>query len=141
RLLIAWFGPRGLSSLLLVLLPVFAGVAGSDRLFSICSLVVLVSVVFQGGSPMVLSRAARRRAERESAQRDRDDEPVKVPIDRQESAPNLKSVTDDGQTCEVSCPISISGEDGGGGSGSTKIPSVVGSHSVSIDALHQLCHV
>src|SRR4030095_7924327 len=41
RLLIAWFGPRGLSSLLLVLLPVFAGLPSSDRLFSICSLVVL----------------------------------------------------------------------------------------------------
>ena len=50
RLLIAWFGPRGLSSLLLVLLPVFAGVPGSDRLFSICSLVVLASVVVHGGS-------------------------------------------------------------------------------------------
>src|SRR5918993_5395402 len=45
RLLIAWFGPRGLSSLLLILLPVFAGVPGSDQLFAICSLVVLVSVV------------------------------------------------------------------------------------------------
>ena len=33
RLLIAWFGPRGLSSLLLVLLPVFAGVPGSDQWF------------------------------------------------------------------------------------------------------------
>ncbi|MGH9883091.1 MAG: cation:proton antiporter, partial [Pyrinomonadaceae bacterium] len=32
RLLIAWFGPRGLSSLLLILLPVFAGVPGSDQL-------------------------------------------------------------------------------------------------------------
>src|SRR4029453_5918484 len=138
RLLIAWFGPRGLSSLLLVLLPVFAGVAGSDRLFSICSLVVLVSVVLHGGSPMLLSRAARRRAERESAQRDRDERPVKVPIDRQESAPNLKTVTDEGQTCEVSCPISISSEDGDGGSGSAKIPSVVGSQSISIYERHQL---
>src|SRR4029078_12545105 len=36
RLLIAWFGPSGLSSLLLVLLPVFAGVPGSDRLFRVC---------------------------------------------------------------------------------------------------------
>jgi len=42
RLLIAWFGPRGLSSLLLVLLAVFAGVPGSDQLFAVCSLVVLV---------------------------------------------------------------------------------------------------
>src|SRR6266850_7475116 len=55
RLLIAWFGPRGLSSLLLVLLAVFAGVPDSDRLFAVCSLVVLVSVVLHGGSPMLLA--------------------------------------------------------------------------------------
>ena len=61
RLLIAWFGPRGLSSLLLVLLPVFAGLPGSDRLFAICSLVVLLSVVIHGGSPMLLARIARKR--------------------------------------------------------------------------------
>lgn len=67
RLLIAWFGPRGLSSLLLILLPVFAGVPGSDRLFEICSLVVLVSVVVHGGSPMLLARIARKRALREGA--------------------------------------------------------------------------
>src|SRR5687768_6664258 len=65
RLLIAWFGPRGLSSLLLILLPVFAGVPGSDQLFAICSLVVLVSVVVHGGSPMLLARLARRRALRD----------------------------------------------------------------------------
>ena len=63
RLLIAWFGPRGLSSLLLILLPVFAGLPGSDRLFAVCCLVVLLSVVIHGGSPMLFARvAARRRA-------------------------------------------------------------------------------
>jgi sodium/hydrogen antiporter len=61
RLLIAWYGPRGLSSLLLVLLPVFAGIPGSDLLFAICSLVVLLSVVIHGGSPMLLARMARKR--------------------------------------------------------------------------------
>ncbi len=65
RLLIAWFGPRGLSSLLLVLLPVFAGFSAGSRLFSVCSLVVLVSVVLHGGSPMLLTRIARRRARKE----------------------------------------------------------------------------
>jgi NhaP-type Na+/H+ or K+/H+ antiporter len=68
RLLIAWYGPRGLSSLLLILLPVFAGLPGSERLFEVCSLVVLASVVLHGGSPMLLARAARRRASREAAQ-------------------------------------------------------------------------
>jgi NhaP-type Na+/H+ or K+/H+ antiporter len=67
RLLIAWYGPRGLSSLLLILLPVFAGLPGSERLFEVCSLVVLASVVLHGGSPMLLARAARRRASREAA--------------------------------------------------------------------------
>lgn len=68
RLLIAWFGPRGLSSLLLILLPVFAGLPGSEQLFAVCSLVVLVSVVLHGGSPMLLARAARKRSLRESAE-------------------------------------------------------------------------
>jgi hypothetical protein len=41
---IAWFGPRGLSSVLLVLLPVFAGVEGGERAFAPVALVVLLSV-------------------------------------------------------------------------------------------------
>ncbi len=53
RLFIAWFGPRGLSSLLLALLPAFAGVSGSDRLFAVCSLVVLLSVAIHGGAPLL----------------------------------------------------------------------------------------
>jgi NhaP-type Na+/H+ or K+/H+ antiporter len=48
RKLIAWFGPRGLSSLLLVLLPVFANVAGAERWFQVTSLVVLLSLVSHG---------------------------------------------------------------------------------------------
>jgi NhaP-type Na+/H+ or K+/H+ antiporter len=56
RLLIAWFGPRGLSSLLLILLPVFAGVRGTELLFSICCFIVLLSVVLHGGSLMFLKR-------------------------------------------------------------------------------------
>jgi NhaP-type Na+/H+ or K+/H+ antiporter len=48
RALIAWFGPRGLSSLLLVLLPVLAGIPGSERWFTITSLVVLLSLLGHG---------------------------------------------------------------------------------------------
>jgi NhaP-type Na+/H+ or K+/H+ antiporter len=48
RKLIALFGPRGLSTLLLTLLPVFAGVAGAERLFTIACLVVLLSLVVHG---------------------------------------------------------------------------------------------
>jgi hypothetical protein len=50
RRLIAWFGPRGLSSLLLILLPVFAGMPGSVHLFEITCLVVLLSVVLHGAA-------------------------------------------------------------------------------------------
>jgi len=56
RLLIAWFGPSGLSSLLLILLPIFAGVTGSDRLFRICALIVLISIVVHGSTPMLFAR-------------------------------------------------------------------------------------
>lgn len=56
RRLITWFGPRGLSSLLLVLLPLFAGVPGSERLLAVASLVVLLSVVVHGGSLMLIGR-------------------------------------------------------------------------------------
>jgi sodium/hydrogen antiporter len=49
RTVVAWLGgPRGLSSLLLILLPVFAGVPGSERLFAITCLVVLLSVAIHG---------------------------------------------------------------------------------------------
>jgi sodium/hydrogen antiporter len=57
RALIAWFGPRGLSSLLLVLLPVFAGLPQSEHLLTICCLVVLFSVLLHGLSPSLLIKA------------------------------------------------------------------------------------
>lgn len=59
RRIIALFGPRGLSSLLLVLLPVFAGVEGAEQLFTITCLVVLTSVVLHGsGIAMFIRRNA-----------------------------------------------------------------------------------
>jgi NhaP-type Na+/H+ or K+/H+ antiporter len=56
RMLIAWFGPRGLSSLLLILVPVFAAVPGSEPLFFICCFFVLLSIAVHGGSLMFLER-------------------------------------------------------------------------------------
>ncbi|MEO7132983.1 MAG: cation:proton antiporter [Vicinamibacterales bacterium] len=56
RGLIGWFGPRGLSTLLLVMLPVFAGIEGSYGLLQVSCLVVMVSVVLHGFSPMILLR-------------------------------------------------------------------------------------
>jgi NhaP-type Na+/H+ or K+/H+ antiporter/rhodanese-related sulfurtransferase len=55
RAWIAWFGPRGLSSLLLVLLPAFAGHSGGETPFALVSLVVLCSVALHGGALMALS--------------------------------------------------------------------------------------
>ncbi|HET9424894.1 MAG TPA: cation:proton antiporter [Gemmatimonadaceae bacterium] len=56
RKIIALFGPRGLSSLLFVLLPVFAGVPGAEQLFTITCLVVLLSVVVHGGGIALFMR-------------------------------------------------------------------------------------
>ena len=57
RALIAWFGPRGLSSLLLVLLPVFDGLPYSEYLLTACCLVVLFSVVLHGVTPALVPQA------------------------------------------------------------------------------------
>jgi sodium/hydrogen antiporter len=56
RVVIAWYGPSGLSSLLLILLPVFAGIPGSDQLFRISTLIVLISIVLHGATPTLLAR-------------------------------------------------------------------------------------
>lgn len=48
RKLIAAFGPRGLSSMLLILLPIFARVPDAERWFAVTSLVVLLSLVIHG---------------------------------------------------------------------------------------------
>jgi sodium/hydrogen antiporter len=68
RLLIAWFGPRGLSSLLLILLPVFDRLPGSTRLFEYCCLVVLTSVLLHGGSLMFLGKRPRHQPTTESGE-------------------------------------------------------------------------
>jgi sodium/hydrogen antiporter len=84
-LLISWFGPRGLSSLLLVLLTVFGGMPGSDRLFALCSLVVLLSVVLHGGSLMLVPKI---RKEEEPAA-----EPPRPPLPLVEPHGELRSET------------------------------------------------
>jgi NhaP-type Na+/H+ or K+/H+ antiporter len=50
RAFIAWFGPRGLNSLLFALLVVVAGVPGSEFLFAATGAVVLASVLAHGVS-------------------------------------------------------------------------------------------
>ena len=49
RRLISVFGPRGLSSLLLALLPVFASIPNAEQIFTLTTVVVLLSVVVHGG--------------------------------------------------------------------------------------------
>jgi NhaP-type Na+/H+ or K+/H+ antiporter len=48
RLMIAWFGPRGLASLLLTIIAVNAGIPAGDRVFGIVSVVVVVSILVHG---------------------------------------------------------------------------------------------
>lgn len=50
RLMIAWFGPRGLNSLLLAVLAIAAGMPNPDSIFGIVSLVVVFSMVIHGVS-------------------------------------------------------------------------------------------
>jgi NhaP-type Na+/H+ or K+/H+ antiporter len=88
RRLIACFGPRGLSSLLLVLLPVFAGVPGADRLFTITSLVVLLSVVLHGGG-MALYLRRQNVAAAPAATPSTTDRPTVRPSDRPIDRPSL----------------------------------------------------
>lgn len=97
RLLIAWYGPSGLSSLLLVLIAVFAGMPESDRIFAICSLIVLISVVLHGSTPMLLQRIAGRKAHKTPAP---PDAPLAAPVETRsppvvESGPSVgtQSVT------------------------------------------------
>lgn len=55
RAVIGWFGPRGLASLLLVLLAVQAGVPGGQELFTVVGMVVIVSVLVHGVSATPVS--------------------------------------------------------------------------------------
>jgi len=57
RGLIAWFGPRGLNSLLFTLLLVDAGAPRSVQLMAVVGTVVLVSVLLHGGSATPIARA------------------------------------------------------------------------------------
>jgi NhaP-type Na+/H+ or K+/H+ antiporter len=67
RLIISWFGPRGLSSMLLVLLAVFADLPGSETLFYTCCLVVLFSVVLHGGSPFFILQMSKHKSNKSAS--------------------------------------------------------------------------
>jgi NhaP-type Na+/H+ or K+/H+ antiporter len=56
RRLLAWLGPRGLSTLLLVMLAVIARVPAAEEMFAVASLAVLASLVLHGGGILWLTR-------------------------------------------------------------------------------------
>jgi NhaP-type Na+/H+ or K+/H+ antiporter len=62
---IAWFGPRGLNSLLFALLVVGGGVPGAELLLAVTGMVVLVSVVLHGSTATPLSGWYGRKVARE----------------------------------------------------------------------------
>jgi NhaP-type Na+/H+ or K+/H+ antiporter len=71
RQFIAWFGPRGLNSLLFALLVVEEGVAGSEALFAVIGVVVLVSVVAHGVTATPFASWYARKASRETLAEER----------------------------------------------------------------------
>ncbi len=72
QLFIAWFGPRGLNSMLFALLVVLAGVPGSVLLFAAAGFVVVVSVVAHGSSATPLVNWYARRLEHETLAEERE---------------------------------------------------------------------
>jgi NhaP-type Na+/H+ or K+/H+ antiporter len=95
RFLIAWFGPRGLSSLLLILVPVFAAAPGTEPLFFICCFVVLLSVALHGGSLMFLKRDQFpvRTPVKATEASDRPKEPAATSISMQSEAKHAEIIT------------------------------------------------
>jgi NhaP-type Na+/H+ or K+/H+ antiporter len=71
RAFIAWFGPRGLASLLLALLVVQAKLPGAERILAIAGVVVTVSVILHGISATPLSAAYARHVARETLSEER----------------------------------------------------------------------
>jgi NhaP-type Na+/H+ and K+/H+ antiporter len=66
RQFIAWFGPRGLNSLLFALLVVAEGVPGGEALFAVIGVVVLASVVAHGVTATPVSAWYARKAGQET---------------------------------------------------------------------------
>jgi NhaP-type Na+/H+ or K+/H+ antiporter len=71
RQFIAWFGPRGLNSLLFALLVVEEGVPGGEALFAVVGVVVLVSVVAHGVTATPFASWYARKASQETLAEER----------------------------------------------------------------------
>ena len=72
RAFVAWFGPRGLNSLLLALLVVQAGIPGSELLLATIGVVVLASVTIHGASATPVSAWYGRKASDEILEEERE---------------------------------------------------------------------
>ena len=91
RMVIAWYGPSGLSSLLLILLPVFAGISGSDQIFRISTLIVLISIVIHGASPTLLARYCSKKHHGEETPEPEPAPPQPAPVAESRSLPVIES--------------------------------------------------
>jgi NhaP-type Na+/H+ or K+/H+ antiporter len=83
RRLVALFGPRGLSTLLLTLLPLFAGIPNARDLFAVAALVVLLSVVIHGAGIAWFLRTHRREEKESTAPR------VSLPVVQPQPVPRI----------------------------------------------------
>lgn len=70
---VSWFGPRGLNSLLLMLIAIYAGVEGAEELFGIVGVVVLASVVVHGATAPPCVAWYARRLSRDTLAEERED--------------------------------------------------------------------
>jgi NhaP-type Na+/H+ or K+/H+ antiporter len=71
RAFIAWFGPRGLASLLVALLVVHAKLPGAETILAIVGVVVTVSVILHGVTATPLTAAYARRVESQTLAEER----------------------------------------------------------------------
>ena len=72
RAFMGWFGPKGVSTMTFSLLVLDAGIVSGSRLFNLAALVVLFSIIAHGFTDTVGADWIARRAERKSAERERE---------------------------------------------------------------------
>jgi NhaP-type Na+/H+ and K+/H+ antiporter len=76
--------------LLLILLPVFAGIPGSDQLFRISALIVLISILIHGSTPTLLARFCKKSKEEETPETE-PAQPQPEPVMETRSLPVIES--------------------------------------------------
>jgi sodium/hydrogen antiporter len=89
RAVIAWFGPRGLASLLLALLVLQRGVPGTEQVVAAVGWTVIASVVLHGVSATPVAAWYGRRAAARTLPESREGEALDVLVDRGTQSPRL----------------------------------------------------